>query len=50
MILEEFNKKNRVQSDTYLLYATPLEVDYNFVSNKISKKNQKIKIQNWVME
>ncbi|WP_323737530.1 hypothetical protein PXD04_11495 (plasmid) [Methanosphaera sp. ISO3-F5] len=49
-ILRYLNRNNRVQSHTYLLDATPLDVDYNFDSKKISKKNLKIKIQNGVME
>ena len=38
-ILNYLNKNNRVKFHTYLLDATPLDVDYNFNSKKISKKN-----------
>ena len=51
MILRYLNRNNRIQSHTYLLDATPLDVDYNFDSKKISKKNlEKKRIQNGVME
>ena len=46
-ILRYLNRNNSVQSHTYLLDATPLDVDYNFDSNKISKKNLENKDPKW---
>ena len=46
-ILSYLNRNNRVKSHTYLLDATPLDVDYNFNSKKISKENLKNKDPKW---
>ena len=47
MILRYLNRNNGVQSHTYLVDATPLDVDYNFDSKKISKKNLENKDPKW---
>jgi hypothetical protein len=46
-ILIYLNRNNKVKSHTYLLDATPLDVDYNFDSKKISKENLKNKDPKW---
>ena len=46
-ILNYLNKNNRVKVHTYLLDATHLDVDYNFNSKKISKKNLENKDPKW---
>jgi hypothetical protein len=38
-ILSYLNRNNRVKSHTYLLDATPLDVDYNFDSKRIKGKS-----------
>lgn len=46
-ILRYLNRNNRVKSHTYLVYSTPLDVDYNFDSKKIPKKNLENKDPKW---
>lgn len=46
-ILRYLNKNNRVKYHTYLIDATPLDVDYNFSSKKISKKELEKKDPKW---
>ena len=38
-ILNYLNRNNRIKSHTYLLDATPLNVDYNFNSKRIKGKS-----------
>ena len=46
-ILKYLNRNKRVQSHVYILDTTPLDVDYNFDSKKISKKNLENKDPKW---